>query len=325
MNRRHEVLAIGETMAMVTPVAGGRLDGGSGLVLHPGGAESNVAASLAQFGADVAWASAVGADALGDMIVQTVASHGVDVEQVRRDTAAPTGVYFKDPTPTGTEVLYYRSGSAASEMGPDRLAEWTALHPRLVHVSGITPALSAGCAELIERIVLDRVFGDALVSFDVNHRPGLWDRPAGPRLLELASHADIVFVGRDEAERVWGVAQADAVRALLPDVGHLLVKDGDVEAVAYSPSGRHAVPARRVDVVDPVGAGDAFAAGWLMAHLRGAAERDKLALGHWTAAQVLSVPGDLAPLPTYEFAMSAAAALPATSPTLAMSAFDRES
>lgn len=323
MNERVDVLAIGETMAMVTPVAGGRLDGRSGLVLHPGGAESNVAASLAQFGADVAWASAVGTDALGDMVVDTIASHGVDVTQVVRSAAAPTGVYFKDPTPSGTEVLYYRSGSAASAMGIERLAEWTPLRPRLVHVSGITPALSSSCADLIDAILVERVFGDAVVSFDVNHRPALWQKPAGPTLLSLASRADIVFVGRDEAERVWGVQQADDVRALLPDVRHLVVKDGHVEAVSYSSEGRSAVPSHRVEVVDPVGAGDAFAAGWLMAHLRGSDELTKLALGHWTASQVLQHPGDLASLPAYESAVSAA--ISHLSPTLAMPVFDRES
>lgn len=323
MSERIDVLAIGETMAMVTPVAGGRLDGRSGLVLHPGGAESNVAASLAQFGADVAWASAVGSDALGDMVVHTVASHGVDVKQVVRDPDAPTGVYFKDPTPAGTEVLYYRSGSAASAMGVERLAEWTPLQPRVVHVSGITPALSPSCAELIHAIVVERVFGDAVVSFDVNHRPALWQKPAGAMLLALAADADIVFVGRDEAERVWGEEKADDVRALLPDVRHLVVKDGHVEAVSYSSGGRVSVPSHDVEVVDPVGAGDAFAAGWLMAHLRGADEHTKLALGHWTAAQVLRHPGDLAPLPEYDDAVSAA--VPHSSPTLAMPVFDRES
>lgn len=323
MSERIDVLAIGETMAMVTPVAGGRLDGRSGLVLHPGGAESNVAASLAQFGADVAWASAVGSDALGDMVVRTVASHGVDVKQVVRDPDAPTGVYFKDPTPAGTEVLYYRSGSAASAMGMERLAEWTPLRPRVVHVSGITPALSPSCADLIHAIVVERVFGDAVVSFDVNHRPALWQEPAGATLLALAANADIVFVGRDEAERVWGEQKADDVRALLPDVRHLVVKDGHVEAVSYSSEGRVSVPSHDVEVVDPVGAGDAFAAGWLMAHLRGADEHTKLALGHWTAAQVLRHPGDLAPLPDYDDAVSAA--VPHSSPTLAMPVFDRES
>jgi 2-dehydro-3-deoxygluconokinase len=318
-----DVLAIGETMAMVTPVAGGTLNGRSALVLHPGGAESNVAASLAQFGARTEWASAVGADALGDMILSEVASHGVGTSHVRRDAHAPTGVYFKDPKPDRTDVLYYRAGSAASAMGVNRLDAWIPLKPRLVHVSGITPALSATCEALIEAVVVERVFGDAVVSFDVNHRPQLWAEDAGPVLRKLAAHSDIVFVGRDEAERVWGTTDADSVRAMFPNVHHLVVKDGDIEAVSFTDGGRVAMPSRHVDVIDPVGAGDAFAAGWLMAHLRGETEPDKLALGHWTAAQVLRAAGDLAPLPDYTDALSAA--IHASSPTLTMPAFDRES
>ncbi|MDT0318802.1 sugar kinase [Streptomyces millisiae] len=296
-----DVLTIGETMAMVTPEAGGRLDADSTYLLRPGGAESNVAASLAQLGHRAHWASALGADRLGDLVTTVLAGHGVDTSLVRRDPGRPTGVYFKDPTPEGTRVSYYRSGSAAAGLGPADVAAWTAaVRPRVVHLSGILPALSPSCAALARHIVVDRPWGDAPVSFDVNHRPVLWSgQPAGAAetLLELAQRSDIVFVGRDEAEALWGTTDAESVRALVDGPERLVVKDAAVEAVAFTGGRVTRVPSRRVRVVDAVGAGDAFAAGWLSGWLTGHRETLCLGLGHYAAAQVLASASDLAELP----------------------------
>ncbi|WP_243741101.1 sugar kinase [Streptomyces sp. 8K308] len=298
-----DALTIGETMAMVTPEAGARLDADSTFLLRPGGAESNVAALLAELGHRTHWASALGADRLGDVIVTALAGHGVDTSLVRRDPRRPTGVYFKDPTPEGTRVSYYRAGSAASGLGPADVTAWTALRPRVVHLSGILPALSPDCAALARHIVFDRPWGDVPVSFDVNHRPVLWsgaDGGAAETLLELARRSDLVFVGRDEAEALWGTTDAESVRALVDGPERLVVKDAAVEAVAFTGTRVTRVPSRRVRVVDAVGAGDAFAAGWLSGWLDGRDETLCLRLGHYAAAQVLASPSDFARLPRAE-------------------------
>ncbi|AXG81506.1 sugar kinase [Streptomyces paludis] len=293
-----DVLAIGETMVMVTPRYGGGISADNTFVLRPGGAESNVAALMARLGHTTAWAGAVGDDPFGDLITDALRDQGVDVTLVRRDPRRPTAVYFKHPTADGTEVYYYRTGSAASATHPGDLPAWRTRPARVTHLSGITAALSAPSLALVRRLVADRALGPSTVSFDVNHRPVLWGPGGGAaELLDLARHADIVFTGRDEAQALWGTADARAIRALIPEPAHLIVKDAAVEAVAFTPDGEFRAPARKVEVVDAVGAGDAFAAGWLSGLLDGRDQDTRLRLGHYAASQVLRSPSDHADLP----------------------------
>ncbi|WP_089099799.1 sugar kinase [Streptomyces hyaluromycini] len=344
-----------------------------------GGAESNVACALAAAGHAVRWVSRVGADGFGDHLVETVASYGVDVSSVGRDPVRPTGVYFRtagDRATEAHEVAYYRAGSAASAMSTATVDLAAARAGRILHLSGITAALSEGCLGLLRELTAP-AGGRPVVSFDVNYRAGLWGLGDGSHvLLELARRADIVFVGEDEAEEAWGVTGGpSAVRELLPEPEVLVVKQGGVGATAfvsgagawglvaptrrqpqikYSPaplSGRFPAapltatqlragvpqggtggrwgsprsseaeggggtlpapvsenpalaptppafePAPAVDVVAPVGAGDAFAAGFLSGTLRGLPVGQTLRLGHLFAAAALTTPADLAPPP----------------------------
>jgi 2-dehydro-3-deoxygluconokinase len=154
----------------------------------------------------------------------------------------------------------------------------------------VTPALSPSCAALVDRLMSER-----RCSFDVNYRPGLWTvARAAPVLSELAQRAEIVFVGLDEAQTLWGVSTAHDVRSLLPGPSTLVVKDGAIGATSFHAEGVAFVPAPPADVVEAVGAGDAFAAGYLAGLLGGVAENDRLALGHRVAAAALGVPGDMA-------------------------------
>jgi 2-dehydro-3-deoxygluconokinase len=165
------------------------------------------------------------------------------------------------------------------------------------HFTGITPALSATCHDLVEAAL----GGDwpAAVSFDVNHRPAIWGQAPGALLRRLAQAADIVFVGLDEAQALWGdeLREPSDVRALLPLPRIVVVKDGAQAATAFFGESRTRVPALAVHVIEPVGAGDAFAAGFLAGLLRGESAERCLRLGHLTAASALSVTGDHGPLP----------------------------
>lgn len=300
MDQFPEVLCLGETMVMVTPADGGRLNTASPCLLRAGGAESNVARHLAALGHRSAWAGALGDDPLGDIVVRELERSGVLTDAVLRDPGHRTGTYFKDPSPTGTTVYYYRDRSAASAMSLRTGACWSeSMQPQLLHVSGITAALSDSCRELLHQLVLNRTFEGASVSFDVNFRPSLWKRgSAAAELLELASASDIVFVGRDEAEALWGTGDAQAIRKLLPEVPHLIVKDGAENAWEFSGEEITACAPPRVDVLEPVGAGDAFAAGWISGHLRRWDTLRRLRLGHLLASRVLTSPSDDAPPPT---------------------------
>ncbi|MGW8378802.1 sugar kinase [Actinacidiphila sp. SB3-2] len=281
-----------------------------------GGAESNVACTLAGAGHAARWVSRVGADGFGDHLVEAIAARGVDVSAVGRDAARPTGIYFRTDGERATgeqdgdsdqpvaEVAYYRAGSAASAMAPGTLDRAAVEGGSVLHLTGITAALSESCLALLRELTVRRE-GRPLVSFDVNYRVGLWSSaPEGPEvLLALARGADLVFVGEDEAEAAWGITGGpEDVRAALPEPEVLVVKQGSTGATAFArqPDGvDDAVyaPALGVEVVAPVGAGDAFAAGFLSGTLRGLPLRERLRHGHLTAAAALTVPGDLADPP----------------------------
>ncbi|MFH8840188.1 sugar kinase [Streptomyces sp. NPDC017868] len=299
-----DVVCLGESMVTFLPSRPGRLADVPSFTRAIGGAESNVACALAAAGHRVRWVGRVGRDGFGDHLVETVAAHGVDVAAVGRDPHRPTGVYFRTDEDRATdahEVVYYRAGSAASAMSPATVPYDSVADARILHLTGITAALSADCLALLRDLTAPRP-GRPLVSFDVNHRPGLWRDGAAPEvLLELARRADVVLVGADEAERLWGVSDPDAIRGVLAEPGVVVVKRGGEGAVAFerraaSPRGDTVTraPAPRVTVVSAVGAGDAFAAGFLSGTLRGLDTRARLRHGHLVAAAALTVPGDVA-------------------------------
>lgn len=290
-----EVLCVGETMILLTPRHQGKVEHASSLSVAVAGAESNVAQYLADLGHRTAWFSRLGVDPLGSRILREVRESGVDTRDVILDGAAPTGMMLKDSRPGGSRVYYYRHGSAASLMGIGELPAMNLGRYRLVHLSGITPALSATCRELTAAVMSMAADLGVIRSFDVNYRPSLWPRAeAGPELRRLARQADIVFVGRDEAESLWHFATADAIRAWLGLHNHLVVKDGAVGATSYEPGAEHGIfmPTPPVTVIEPTGAGDAFAAGFLSGLLRGRPVTECLTLGHETAALALSATVD---------------------------------
>ncbi|MET8308505.1 sugar kinase [Micromonospora sp. NPDC005173] len=296
-----EVATVGETMVVLCPAPGEQLEHAERVAVSVGGAESNMAGYLARLGHRATWVSRVGDDPFGRAVVRHVAAAGVRVDLVTVDPAAPTGLYVKDPGPASTAVHYYRAGSAASRLDRAVLADPRLAGVRVLHLSGITPALSASCRALVEHAVTDRPLPGALISFDVNHRARLWpaDR-AAPVLRDLADRSDLVFVGQDEADALWGTADPASVRRLLPGPETVVVKDGAVGATALPRDADPVfVPAPRVTVVEPVGAGDAFAAGYVAGLLRGLDPVRRLRLGHLVAAQALGSSGDNAPVPPW--------------------------
>ncbi|WP_405821594.1 sugar kinase [Streptomyces sp. NBC_01390] len=312
-----DVVALGESMVTFLPSRPGRLADVPSFERAIGGAESNVACTVAAAGHTARWISRVGDDGFGDHLIEAIGSYGVDVACVRRDPERPTGVYFRtagDRATDAHEVAYYRAGSAASVMSTGSVDMEAARAGRVLHLSGITAALSGDCLDLLWELTEARP-GRPLVSFDVNFRPGLWADTDGPRvLLDLARRADLVFVGADEARDAWGLVGARAVAEALPEPELVIVKQGRGGALAFdrspgAPDGTEDadsvathVRAPRVDIVAAVGAGDAFAAGFLSATLRALPVRDRIRHGHLMAAAVLTAPGDLAAPPARDHA-----------------------
>lgn len=292
-----DVICLGESMAMFVPVGNDTLDRAQTFYRTVGGAESNVASYLAQLKVAAAWASRVGNDANGRFIVAAVEAEGVDVSRVELDDVRPTGVFFKRIDPQNPGVEYYRHGSAAAAMSPRTAEALLRGSPRLIHVSGVTAALSASCYSMLEWVMEPRE-AKPLISFDVNLRPALWrGRPLHP-LRELAAKADIVFSSRDEAEAVWGHTEPSALLDAMPDVDAIVLKDGANGASAITADGVSFVPSLRVEAVEITGAGDAFAAGFIAGVLANAHPEKSLRMGHILAANAMNTVGDVGPLMT---------------------------
>jgi 2-dehydro-3-deoxygluconokinase len=268
------------------------------LRIGTGGSEANVAIGLARLGADVRWLGRVGDDGLGRRVVRELRAEGVQVAAVV-DPAAPTGLLLKETDAAGrTEVVYHRRGSAGSRLSPEDLAEvdWSSVTH--LHVTGITPALSASASAAVDA-AMQRL--EAPVSFDVNHRGRLWSaEAAAPVYRRLAARATIVFAGLDEAmllvpeadgaedaaRRIAALGPVEVVIKLGAD-GALALVDGLVEQVAALP----------VHVVDTVGAGDAFVAGYLAERVLGRPTTARLATAAAAGAAACTHPGDWEGLP----------------------------
>lgn len=286
-----EIVCIGEAMALVVPADAESLVDAVGFRLDVAGAELNVATHLAALGHASAWVSRLGNDPLGRRIRRQVAERGVDGRWIAEDAEAPTGAMVKDP---GRDIQYLRAGSAASRLDASDIADAPLASARVVHLSGITPALSPSCEVAVDAALTMARAAGVHSSFDVNYRARLWsDGRAANVIARLANRADIVFVGLDEAQAVWGVTTAEQVRELLPEPRHLVVKDGARDAVEFGPEGVNRVAALQVSVVEPIGAGDAFAAGYLHAFLRRTSPAARLGAGHHAAALALGTTSDV--------------------------------
>jgi 2-dehydro-3-deoxygluconokinase len=299
-----EVVTLGEPLAAFLAIEPVALADASTYRLYVAGAESNVAVGLARLGHGVAFIGRVGDDGLGTAIVRRLRGEGVDVARLRVEAAAPTGVMIRERRAFGpSEVTYRRANSAGSRLSPEDLTRDPGFRgARWVHLTGITPALSASARAATEQAIdLARAAG-ATVSFDVNLRRRLWSTAeATPVLAALARRADVVFGSPDEIELVGGGSES-ASRLLEDGVSLVVTKDGPEGARSLDATG-HAVamPAFPVQTtIDPVGAGDAFCAGFIAARLQGQAIELAMAWGAACGAAVAAVEGDIDGLPTSE-------------------------
>lgn len=302
------VFTFGETMALVRADTG-PWETTSTAAVSIGGADSNVAIGLVRLGVPACWAGRVGDDALGRRVVRELRAEGIDV----RATTGPgrTGLMLKEKrTPFSSTVVFYRTGSAGSTLAPQDIPLDVVATADLVHVTGITPALSASARETVDTVIDAARAAGVPVSFDVNHRPTLWgDTDPAPVYRSIARRSDIVFAGEEEAALLLGGDSlvdhdvADDTPATLArelaDLGprEVIVKLGVRGSVAVIGEDVLAVPAVSVPVVDTVGAGDAFVAGYLAARLSGASAQERLTRAAEAGAFACLSAGDWEGLP----------------------------
>jgi 2-dehydro-3-deoxygluconokinase len=297
-----DVVTLGETMLSLRTGTPLRL--GGTLQMTMAGAESNVAIGLARLGHTVRWGGRVGQDEVGEYLLRTLRAESVLVDTVAVDPDRATGLMLAERRINDlSRVNYYRTDSAGSALCPADAAACLATPPRLLHLTGVTPALSpSAAAAAMEAVRLARAAG-ALVSFDVNYRSKLWSTDAARTTLSALAHsADIVIASDDELAFIVNDAGASdsAIAAELSTFGvrTLIVKRGADGASAYTDGQIVHAPAIPVTVQDTIGAGDAFTAGYLSGVLDGLEPAAALARGTVTGAFAVAAVGDWEGAPT---------------------------
>jgi 2-dehydro-3-deoxygluconokinase len=284
-----DVFAVGETMFSLVALDGS-LDEATTFRGTHGGAESNTCVALTRLGTSAAWVSRLGTDPPGDRIMSTLGAERVGLSWVKRDHDRPTGLMLRDTVGT---VRYYRTGSAASALSPVDLEGVPIEDARAVLATGITPLLGPDPGRAIHEL-FRRARGMRIL--DLNLRQGLWGSDRTVALIEpLLGSCDLVLGGIDEfrafedAPTIQELARAFAQRG----PREVVVKGGRSGASALDPEGRwHEVAPAPVEDVDPVGAGDAFDAGYLHARLHDADVPEALLEGARCGAAVAATIGD---------------------------------
>jgi 2-dehydro-3-deoxygluconokinase len=304
--RPWDLLTLGETLALLRPPGVGALRHAHELQLSVGGAESNVAIGLARLDRRARWVGRVGDDELGARVLRELRAEGVAVCEVVHGEA-PTGLMIKEQrTADLLRVSYYRRHSAGSTLAPaDLPADW-AVETAILHVTGITAGISATASSAVHAAVEAARAGGALVSLDLNYRRALWPpEEFGRAMRELLAGVDLVFGSPQEVAHVVGACGGSAERQLeaLVRLGpaEAVLKLGEDGAVALVDGRLHRQRAYEVAVIDTVGAGDAFVAGWLSALLDEPGDvASRLCTAAACGAYACTVAGDWEGAPTRE-------------------------
>lgn len=297
---RPGLVTLGETLGRVTAEPGRPFAQATSAALGIGGAESNVAIGVRRLGRAATWIGRVGADGFGDRVVRELRAEDVDVRVVV-DTA-PTAVMLQESRlPGRTRVSYLRQGSAGSGLCPADVDRSVVAGAGVLHLTGITPGLSVSARAAVDT-ALDAALGAGVrVSFDVNHRPGVWlGRDPADTYRRLAAAADVVFAGPEEAALVVGPGCVEALLEAFAEItdADIVIKLGERGCVALVAGVRHTVPAVPLLPVDTIGAGDAFVAGYLAAWLDERAPGDRLDQAVRCGAMVCLSAGDWEALAT---------------------------
>ncbi|HXI16497.1 MAG TPA: sugar kinase [Chloroflexota bacterium] len=285
----YHLVTFGEAMVRLCPPGFGRLEMATSLEMQPGGAELNTAVGVSRLGAAhsirTAWVSRLPQNQLGRYIAAKGREHGVSMEEIVWDASpdARCGTYFLEEgaAPRASSVLYDRASSAFARLDPHDL-DWTRIleGARFFLITGITPALSDACLEATRRAMHAARAAGALVVFDPNFRSKLWGIDAARAVYqELAPLVDILSCSTEGLHTFYGVHSHEnpaeeaierfdlkaVVMTSRTELGMWRNRVG-ATVVARGPDGTPASyedREREVEIVDRLGAGDAFLAGFL--------------------------------------------------------------
>src|SRR4030081_3565505 len=269
-----DLVTFGEAMVRLTPPAFQRIDQASSFDVHVGGSELNVAVLAARLGVKSRWVSRLPDNARGRMIGARAREQGVDAH-VQWAADARAGLYFVelDAGSRARNVLYDRAGSAISRVTPGGI-DWTSVfaNARWYHVSGITPALSDGAAKVTSESLIAAKRAGLTVSYDLNYRSKLWGAKEARAAQEpLLEHVDVLITTVEDARVVFGLgAESHDTLQKRFDLSAVVITfgEGPHAAIALADGKMHTAPRYEVEVVDRIGAGDAFCGGLIGSRLR---------------------------------------------------------
>jgi 2-dehydro-3-deoxygluconokinase len=294
----HDLVTLGEVLLRLSVPAPDRFETTHRLDVRFGGAEANVAAACARLGLRTAWLSALPDNVWGERVLKEFRAHGVDCSAVTLTPGGRLGLYFLEygVAPRPIHVLYDRNDSTFARLTPD-IVDWIPVRQaKLVHISGVTPALGENARALVRRAFEEA----AEVSFDLNYRATLWS-PTDARsfALSVLPRVRYFFLGETEAERVFETNGSPEtilrrLSEMAPNATIALLRGAEGSTVfhrgqIWRPKVHHVVK-----VVDPIGAGDAYVAGYLWASLRGRTTQDAIDIAATVAALKCSMWGDVA-------------------------------
>ncbi len=293
------VVTAGEAMVLGVPAAPGRLRHAHTLELKIGGAESNVAIALSRLGITAGWVSCLSTDEPGQLVLDRIRGEGVDTSRVCRIQHRPTGLFLREQIGREARAYYYREGSAACEMSPGCFDLDYLKSADFLHLTGITPALSASCRSFTLWAAEQARESGVRVSFDVNYRSKIWPVEEARNFVEeLLPLIDVLFVGDEEAFALWGKDDVRLLRELSaagpPEV---VLKRGAGGSSTLLGSETFEQPAYSVNEVDSVGAGDSFAAGYLAGYLWDMDVKERLQIACAMGAYSVMTLGDYEGLP----------------------------
>jgi 2-dehydro-3-deoxygluconokinase len=297
-----EVYTFGECMVVMYPPDPVTIDDAPLLKWDIGGAEANCAIALTRLGVSVQYQTRIGNDPFGRKMVEILAGEGVDTSQISIDATRPTGVFFREWLPDGLRrVFYYRAGSAASNMGPEDITPERLQGVKVMHLTGITPALSERAAAACTHAVALAKQAGVMITFDPNFRPRLWSAEAArATLTPLAAASDILLMGHEDAAALFGEGDDEHYLASAVALGikTVVLKRAERGALAIHNGERFEAEVVKAErVIDPVGAGDGFDAGFIAARLRGKSIPEALHIGAVVGAGSVAHLGDYAGYP----------------------------
>jgi len=301
-----DLVSIGECMIQMNAIQTGPLRSVSLFEKHAAGSESNVAIGLSRFGYRSDFISRVGDDEFGKFILATMKGENVDISQVKADPEAPTGLYFVQrwyPVPPKSIAVYYRKGSAASRLSPEDIDPAYIGNAKILHVSGITPAVSKSCCEATWKALEIAKKNNVKVSFDTNIRRRLWSHEEAKRtLVPMLSSVDYFFTDPSDGRVLFDEEMPKQIceKALRAGPSLAIVKMPDARYVAMTKDEYMEKKGFEAPVVDVIGAGDAFAAGVLASLLKGLSLERAIAVGNAAGALVVTVRGDFEAMPSWD-------------------------